>query len=232
MRAPAPPGRRRAGARDGRPEGAPAERASSAGSSVRPAATITAIPSASTGPMPGVARKSASASTSIAATTVAPAERIAGRGPLGRARHRRRRVAVPQLLAVARDEQQAVVGPRPEHQHDQDRRRLAGHLERAGLDQAVDRPRRDQVGEADDDERHERHHRRPVGHEQQHEHEHERDREQHLVDPLERLAGVGREARLAGHERAQAVGAAVREPLAQRRTSRRRRSCPRSWWRP
>ena len=49
-----------------------------AGSSVSPAATITATPSARIGPISRVALKSASASTSIATITIAPALRIAG----------------------------------------------------------------------------------------------------------------------------------------------------------
>jgi uncharacterized protein len=49
-----------------------------AGSSVSPAATMIATPSARIGPISRVALKSASASVSIATTTIAPAERIAG----------------------------------------------------------------------------------------------------------------------------------------------------------
>ena len=51
---------------------------SRAGRSVRPASTMTAMPIASTGPIPRVARMSATPSTSIAAATVPPAARIAG----------------------------------------------------------------------------------------------------------------------------------------------------------
>jgi hypothetical protein len=49
-----------------------------AGSSVSPATTMTATPSARIGPISRVALKSASASTSIVATTIVPADRIAG----------------------------------------------------------------------------------------------------------------------------------------------------------
>ena len=51
---------------------------SSAGSSVRPAIIVIATPIASTGPWLRVLERSATSSTSIAATTVPPADRIAG----------------------------------------------------------------------------------------------------------------------------------------------------------
>ena len=88
-------------ARDRGPERAPAEHAETPAAS-RPAATMTAMPSARIGPISRVALKSATASTSIATTTIAPAERIAGAGALGGARHRVARVlGAAQLLAVA-----------------------------------------------------------------------------------------------------------------------------------
>ena len=66
--------------------------ASSAGSSVSPQAIITTIPSASSGPISRVALKSASASTSIAATTIPPDAKIAGpvRAPRASSPSRRR----------------------------------------------------------------------------------------------------------------------------------------------
>ena len=52
--------------------------ASSAGSNVTPQPIITMIPSASNGPISRVALKSATLSTSIEATTIAPEAKIAG----------------------------------------------------------------------------------------------------------------------------------------------------------
>ena len=51
---------------------------SRAGSRVRPASIVIATPIARTGPWLRVLDRSATSSTSIAATTVPPAERIAG----------------------------------------------------------------------------------------------------------------------------------------------------------
>ena len=58
-------------------------------------------------------------------------------GARGRAHHRRLDVvAAPQLVAEARHDQQAVVRARAEHQHDQDRRRLAADRRHVGLRRA------------------------------------------------------------------------------------------------
>ncbi len=84
------------------------------------------------------------------ARRVVVGDRRARASPRRRSRPRRRsparcaaarspsRPALRELLAVAREQQQAVVGARAEHQHDQDRRRLPGGLVEAGLA----RPRR------------------------------------------------------------------------------------------
>ena len=75
--------------------------------------------------MPEVALTSASDSASSAAITVEPEAKIAG--PAVRSASRERLVLVlvlAQLLAVARDEQQRVVGAGAEHQHGEDRGRL------------------------------------------------------------------------------------------------------------
>ena len=116
-----------------------------------------------------------------------------------RRQDRRRRARAPPRraspdLAAARDEQQAVVGARPEHEHDEDRRGLAGDLEGAGLRQRRRRSRpRSRRRRPTTSSGSARQHRRPVGHEQRHEDERHRDGQQQLVDALERLAGVGRE---------------------------------------
>ena len=100
--------------------------ASSAGSSVSIETIATPTPSAPIGPRPAVPLTLASDSDSSASMTVTPEAKIAG--PARRSAMRQRLVAVlvaAQLLAVAGDEQQRVVGARAEHEHRQDRRRLA-----------------------------------------------------------------------------------------------------------
>ena len=99
---------------------------SSAGSSVSIVTIATAMPSAPIGPRPAVPSTSASVRQSSAAMTVQAGgdDRRAG-GAQGE-RHRLVLVLVlAQLLAVARDEQQRVVGARAETRIGQDRRRLA-----------------------------------------------------------------------------------------------------------
>ena len=133
------------------------------------------------------------------------------------ARHRRVDVAVAaQLVPEAADDQQAVVGARAEHQHDQDRRRLAADGGRARLHQAVDRARRDHVRDRHHREHQRRDQRRAVGQQHQDEDEHHRDRQQRPVDPLDRGAAVGVEARRPGHEAADRVRGRLRRELADR----------------
>ena len=135
---------------------------SSAGSRVRPATIAQKTPIAAVGPSELVLPASASRRTSIASVTVRPLARIAGP-------ERVRACAIasclsssrPQLLAVSRDEQQAVVGPHAEHQHHEDAGAVRGDgLARLG--QQVDEGRRDRVGEEDDDQRAQRDQDRPV----------------------------------------------------------------------
>ena len=99
--------------------------ASSAGSNVSIESIATAMPIAPIGPMPEVALTSAIESASSAAITVMPEAKIAG--PAVRSAIAQRLVLVlvlAQLLAVARHQQQRVVGARAEDEHGQDRRGL------------------------------------------------------------------------------------------------------------
>ena len=99
---------------------------SAAGSIVSMNVIARKMPIAPIGPSPAVPLTSASTSTSSAAITVRPENRIAGPAVLRRELHRLVLGVVPaQLLAVARDEQQRVVGAGAEHQHRQDAAGLA-----------------------------------------------------------------------------------------------------------
>ena len=140
-------------------------------------------------------------------------------GALGGGDHRLVGVPRPaQLLAEPRDDQQAVVGARAEHQHDQDRGRLAADTGDAGGDESVHEAAGDQVGERDDEQRHECHERRAVGREQQQQEHADGDRQERLVDPLDRRAPIGLEAGATGDERPQPGLVAVgrRDDLADR----------------
>ena len=144
-------------------------------------------------------------------------------GLLGRAGHRRARIlGGAQLVAIAGDDQQAVVRPHAEHQHDQDRRRLPAHGRQVRGHEAVDQAGRDQVRQGDHDQRHRRHQRRAVDREQQGQQDRDRDEQQGVVDPLDRGAPVRVEARLAGHIGAQArlVAGGRRDDGADRRRGR------------
>jgi hypothetical protein len=94
---------------------------SRAGSRVKAQSSITAIPIARIGPSQWVDSSSATSRMSIAAITV-PAE---------------------QLLAVAVDEQQRVVGAGSEHEHEEEKRPLGVNGDPARLDQQVGNPGRD-----------------------------------------------------------------------------------------
>jgi hypothetical protein len=118
---------------------------------------------------------------------------------------------VAQLLAEARDEQQAIVGPDSEHEHDQDPGRVRGHGG-ARLRQQVDEALGDRVGEEDDQQRREGDEHRAVDGAEQEEHEHH-GREQKLrVDVAEHLLGVGVEPEVAGQEDPHAVALLARDP--------------------
>ena len=143
--------------------------ASSAGRRVKAAASIIAIPIARIGPSQWVDSRSATSSTSIAAITVPPEAPIAGT-----ALAQRHAAAPPsagrppsQLLAVAVDEQQRVVGAGAEDQHQQQERPLDVDDDPARLDQQVGDADRDHVGGADRDQRQQRQQRRPVDEQQQ-----------------------------------------------------------------
>ena len=125
-----------------------------------------------------------------------------------------------ELLAVSRDEQQAVVGGYPEHQDDQDRGAVRGHR-RARLGVEVDERGRDRVGEEDDHERGQRDQHRAVDHAEQEQHQ-QGARDQELgVEVGEDLLGVGREAEVAGDEDPHPVGLVADEVADVLRPSRR-----------
>ena len=73
----------------------------------------------------------------------------------------------------------------------------------APLVQQVDDAGRDHVGDADDDQRHEREHRGAVDEDQEEEDEHDRRPEQLEVGVLDRAVVVGRDPREARHVRLQ-----------------------------
>ena len=150
--------------------------------------------------------------------------------------HRLVLVLVPaQLLAVARDQQQAVVRPHPEHQHHEDRRAVVGDR-RPRLGVQVDEPARDRVREPHHHERDQRDHRRAVDQEQQHDDERDGDQEDLGVEVAEDLLEVGVEAEPAGDVDLEPVrrvlvrphrGGRYPTPRAGRCRRARRRSCTR-----
>ena len=106
--------------------------------------------------------------------------------------------AVAEVGAVARDEQQAVVGAGAEHEHEQQRRRRAVHR-KTRLREQVDHSGGDRVGHHHDDERQQCQQRRAVDREQEQQHE-QAGREQQLrVRLLDRGVEVAQERRRAGH---------------------------------
>ena len=100
-------------------------RASSGGSTSSTNTAATTRPVAACTPRLRVLGDDANSSVSRASTTVALLARIGGSRPAHRgARWRRGGSSLrPQLLAVAGDQQQRIVGARPEHQHAGDARR-------------------------------------------------------------------------------------------------------------
>ncbi len=115
-----------------------------------------------------------------------------GRGPVEGERHRLVPVLVTaQLLAVAGDQEQCVVGAGADHQDAQDRLALPVDGEVGVLRQEVDDAGGDEVRDdrADDGEQPE--HRAAVGHQQDQHHDQEGREDQVGVDALEGLGGVG-----------------------------------------
>ena len=157
--------------------------ASRAGRRVKAEASITAMPIARIGPSQWVDCRSATSRTSIAAITVPPEAAIAGTLSRERGGQRLgRRLAALQLLAVAVDEQQRVVGAGAEDEHQEEEGALGVDDDRAGLDQQVGDPDRDHVGGADGEQRQQRQQRRPVDEQQQ-------DQDQAEGRDQQRLAG-------------------------------------------
>jgi hypothetical protein len=126
-------------------------------------------------------------------------------------RHRLVPVVVPaQLLAVAGDEQQRVVGARPEDQDGQDAGALRVDDQAGVLGQQVDDRLGDGERDTRRDDRQDPQHRAAVG-EQQDDHDHrDRAEQQRAVDALERLGRVGGETRRAGDVRVEPLRAGRR----------------------
>jgi len=102
-----------------------------------------------------------------------------------------------QLLAVAGDKQQGVVGSGAEDQHRHDRARLAVDRHAQLRDPVADRAR-ERLGKYHRRQRNEEEHRRAVDDDQQEDHQAERGQQQRAVDAFEDFDCVGREAGPAG----------------------------------
>ena len=137
---------------------------------------------------------------------------VAQRGP-----HRHVRVLLAfELLPVAGDQQQRVVRRRAEDQDGQDAAALAGDRQARRAEQ-VSGPAGSRLGEDDDEERDRPEDRRAVDEHEQDQDDRAGDRQQRHVEALEHAADVGRERRAARHRDLQAVTAALvaADPLAQ-----------------
>ena len=129
-----------------------------------------------------------------------------GPGAAHGARHRVVLVLDPvELLAVARHQEQAVVGRDPEHQDDQDRGAVRGDG-RAGVGVEVDERGRHRVREEDDDERGQRHQHGAVDRPEQEQHEQRRHDQEPHVQLAEDLLGVDREPEVTGEDDSHPVG--------------------------
>ena len=156
------------------------------------------MPIAAIGPRPAVPLTLAIVRQRRAAITVAAEAKIAGPGRGQRGPHRLVLVGRSvQLLAIAGDQQEGVVGPRAEHQHGHDRTRLAVDRHPELGDPVADRAR-EGLGEEHRRQRDEEEHRRAVDHDQQEDHEADRGQQQGAVDPFEDFDRVGGEAGAAG----------------------------------
>ena len=150
------------------------------------------------GPSPDVPFTLAMVRHSSAAMTVAADANTAGPADLIAACIASWRSSrVVQLLAVASDDQQGVVGARAEHEHRHDRARLAvdGHAE---LGDPVAHRASSISAKITASKRDEEEDRRAVDHDQQEDHQRDRRQQQRAVDALEDLDGVGRVAGAAG----------------------------------
>ena len=152
---------------------------------------------------PGGAVDRASSRQKRAAITVAAEAKIAGPGRDQRRPHRLVLVdRAMQLLAIAGDEQQRVVGTGAEYEDRHDRARLAVDGD-AELGQAVAERAREGLGEEHRHQRDQEEDRRAVDDDQQEDHEADRGEQQGAVDAFEDFDRVGREAGAAGHLRLQ-----------------------------
>ena len=128
----------------------------------------------------------------------------------------RRRPAAVELLAVAVDEQQRVVGAGAEDQHQQQHRPLRVDGDPARLDQQVGEADGDQVGGADDEQRRQRQQRRPVDEQEQQQDQAERRHQQRVAgfvgDPLEVGGDPGRPGDVGADPGRHVVGEVAADP--------------------
>jgi hypothetical protein len=125
-------------------------------------------------------------------------------------------LAAAQLLAVAVDEQQRVIGAGAEDQDQEQEGALGVDGDRAGLDQQVGDADRDHVGGADDEQRHDGQQRRPVDDEQQDQDQAEGRDQQRLAGFACDLLEVGGDSAGPGHVGAEAGAPVSGEVLADR----------------
>ena len=171
---------------------------SSAGSRVSIESAAQATPIAAIGPRPEVPLTLAIIRQSRAAITVSGRGEDRRAGRFQRRPHRLVLVGgVVQLLAVAGDQQQRVVGPGAQHQHRHDRARLAVDRD-PELGQPVADRAREHLREQHRRQRDEEEHRRAVDHDQEEDHQADRGQQQGAVDAFEDFDRVGGEAGAAG----------------------------------
>ena len=166
---------------------------SSAGSSVIITSRVTPTPIAATGPRPRVEFISANSQAQHAEHHRDGAGHDGRRGPVQGERHRLVPVLVAaQLLAVARHQQQGVVGAGTDDEDREDRVALAVDRQVGVLRQQVDQRLRAEQRDAGAEDRQDPQDRAAVGEQQDQDHHAERRAQQRGVDAGERLGGVGR----------------------------------------
>ena len=123
-------------------------------------------------------------------------------------------LAALQLLAVAVDQQQRVVGAGAEDQDQEQEGSLGVDRDRAGVDQQVGDADRDHVGGTDDRQRRHRQQRRPVDDQQQDQDQAEGRDQQRLAGFVGDLLEVGGDPARPGHVGAEAGAAVLAEVVA------------------
>ena len=178
-----------------------------AGSTTSAKVAATTTPTAQARPSPRVAGKSESSRVSRPSTTVVALESTASAVRLQGDGHGLAAVrGDPQLVAVAADQEQRVVGTgtEDEHREDADRRLVPEHVE--GGEGVRGQHGGQLVGDADDGERHQPEERAAVGDDEQDRHDGCRGREQAEVRAVEHGREVGLDGRRAGDLRGEALG--------------------------